>query len=313
MEIKSLTRKEQSMVALKGFMMGMADIVPGVSGGTVAFITGVYDNLLASISAVDMQFVKYLLSFQIKKALDHINFTFLFPLLAGVAAAIISMSRVMHFLLESYPTQTWATFFGLIAASIIFIGKTIENPFGVKQAASSLVGIIIGYLIVSVVPTQTSEALPYVFLAGMIGICAMILPGISGAFILLILGKYAYVTGALKAPFIDSNLSIIIVFCLGCGVGILSFSKVLNYLLKHYHNIMMCFLTGFMIGSMKKIWPWKETLESITIRDKVHVLREANILPTQLDGAAMMAIGLMIIGFIAVLSLEYISNKSKEA
>ncbi len=308
----NITKKEQSIIALKGFMMGMADIVPGVSGGTVAFVTGVYDKLLESISAVDMQFVRYLLSFQIKRALDHINITFLLPLLAGVALAILSMSRVMHYTLGNYPVYTWATFFGLIGASIIFIAKKIENPTAPKNVAGSLAGIFIGYIIVSVVPTQTSESLPYVFLAGMIGICAMILPGISGAFILLILGKYAYVTGALKAPLVDSNLSIILVFCIGCGIGILSFSKILNYLLKHYHNLMMCFLTGFMIGSMKKIWPWKETLESITIRDKVHVLREVNILPAQVDGTTMIAIALMIVGFFGVLSLEYIATKPKQ-
>ena len=144
----------------------------------------------------------------------------------------------------------------------------------------------------------------------MIAICAMILPGISGSFILLILGKYAFITSILKSPFEHGNLLVIFVFCLGCLTGLLSFSKFLNWFLKRYHNIAMAFLTGFMIGSMKKIWPWKQTLESTIIRGKTYILREENILPMTIDAQVMIALALMITGFMIVILIEIMSNNS---
>lgn len=302
-------QKEQVGVALKGFAMGLADIVPGVSGGTVAFITGIYDQLVESISLVNKDFVKLLLAFKIKEALAHINFQFLFPLMCGIFTAIILMSRVMHYLLNEYAVQTWALFFGLIAASIIFIGKQIQNIKLPKSWGTIIAGTLVGYALVSLIPVKTSNDYLNILCAGAIAICAMILPGISGSFILLILGKYAFVTGALKQPFADNHLIVIAVFSLGCLVGILSFSKLLNWLLKHFHNVMMCFLTGFMIGSLKKIWPWKEVLESKVIRGKTYVLQEANILPTQYDASFWAAIFLVVVGFISVLLLEKFGNQ----
>lgn len=302
-------QKEQLMVTLKGMAMGVADIVPGVSGGTIAFITGIYDQLVESISLVNKDFVKLLLKFEIKKALLHINFPFLFPLMCGIFAAILLGAKVMHYLLHTHPIQTWSLFFGLIAASIIYIGKQIDELKNLKNIATIVAGTLVGYGIVSLIPVDTPNTYPYLFGAGAIAICAMILPGISGSFILLILGKYAFVTAALKQPFIDNHIFVIIVFAIGCLVGLLSFSKVLNWLLKHYHNVMMCFLTGFMIGSMKKIWPWKEVVESKVIRGKTYVLQEANIFPQNIDTGFWIALVLMIVGFILVFSLERISNK----
>jgi putative membrane protein len=301
--------KKQVSLVLKGFAMGIADIVPGVSGGTIAFITGIYDDLLASISSVDKKFISYLLKFEIKNALNHINASFLIPLLIGITFAIISMSKVMHFFMHSYPIYTWSLFFGLIAASIRYIGKQIQNRSNPKNTITTACGAIIAALVVSLIPVETPTSNIYIFGSGMIAICAMILPGISGSFILLILGKYAFVTGAVKAPFATGSLPIIIVFASGCLIGLLSFSKVLNWLLKNYHNLMMCFLTGFMIGSMKKIWPWKQTLESKVIRGKIYILKEANILPSSLDQTVIVAIILMLVGFSLVLLLDKIANK----
>lgn len=300
--------REQLIIVLKGFAMGIADIVPGVSGGTVAFITGIYDQLLESISSVNKDFVKLLLSFKIKQALIHIQFQFLFPLLVGIFSAILLMSKLMHYLIHDHPVHTWSIFFGLIAASILFISKQIKNKQLPKNLAMITVGAVTGYLIVSLIPVEMDHSLLNIFLAGAIAICAMILPGISGSFILLILGKYAFVTGALKSPFTDNHLIVIGIFCIGCLVGILSFSKVLNWLLKHFHNLMMCFLTGFMIGSLKKIWPWKEVLESKIIRGNTYVLSEINIIPTQFNTQFWGAIALMIIGFGLVIGLEKISK-----
>lgn len=301
--------KEHAFVALKGLAMGIADIVPGVSGGTIAFITGIYDQLIESISSVNSEFIKLLLGLKFKEALLHINFQFLFPLMCGVFSALILGSRVMHYLLTNHAEQTWSMFFGLIAASIIFIGKQIKLISQAKNIITIIFGALIGYLLVSLIPVHTENSYLNLFSAGTIAICAMILPGISGSFILLILGKYAFVTGALKQPFVDNHMVVIGIFSIGCLVGILTFSKVLNWLLKNFHNYMMCFLTGFMIGSMKKIWPWKEIIKSKVIRGKTYVLQEANVFPTNFDQSFWIAAALMVIGFILVFSLEKISNK----
>jgi len=297
------------LIGLKGLAMGLADIVPGVSGGTIAFITGIYDELLKSISSVNKDFIKLLLGLKFKEALNHINISFLAPLLAGVLSAIVLASRLMHYLMHEHAILTWSLFFGLICASCIYIGKHIKRPASPLTYGLLPLGIAVGVAIVSLVPVNTPNSYLYIFGAGAIAICAMILPGISGSFILLVLGKYAFVTGALKSPFIDNHLAIISVFAIGCLVGLLSFAKLLNYLMHKHTNKMMLLLTGFMAGSLKKIWPWKETIESVMIRGKEHVLQEANIMPRDFNGETIFAIVLMIGGFLAVLGLEYMASR----
>lgn len=302
--------KDQLILGLKGFGMGMADIVPGVSGGTIALITGVYDNLIKSISSINKDFFKLVLSFKIKEALNHLNISFLLPLLLGIALAFITMSRVMHYFMNEYSIYTWSLFFGLILASILFIGKTIQNLKSFNSLALIGVGTIIGYAIVSLVPVDTPNSLPMVFLSGSIAICAMILPGISGSFILLILGKYLYMTSALKNPMVDGNIFLILTFMGGCLVGILAFSKVLNHLLKNFHNQTMCILLGFMIGSMKKIWPWKEIIETKIVRGKTHILKDAVVMPSEINSEVIIALALMIFGILLVLSIEKFNKKN---
>jgi putative membrane protein len=302
--------KDQLILGLKGFGMGMADIVPGVSGGTIALITGVYDDLIKSISSVNKDFIKLIFQFKIKEALSHLNFSFLLPLLIGIALAFITMSRVMHYFMNEYSIFTWSLFFGLILASILFIGKTIKNIKKFNNISLIGIGTIIGFAIVSLVPVDTPNSLPMVFIAGSIAICAMILPGISGSFILLILGKYMYMTSALKNPTADGNIFLILTFMAGCLVGILSFSKFLNHLLKNYHNQTMCILLGFMIGSMKKIWPWKEIIETKIVRGKTHILKDAVIFPSEFNSEVIIAFGLMIFGILLVLSIEKFSQKN---
>ena len=297
------------LLALKGFGMGLADIVPGVSGGTIAFITGIYDQLLASIASVNTTFLKLVLSFRFKEAASHINLAFLAPLLGGIVLAIILTSRLMHYLMNEHPVPTWSLFFGLICASCVYISKHVQKPKNQLTYLMLPLGIGLGYVIVSLVPIHTPDTFAYVFAAGAIAICAMILPGISGSFILLILGKYAFITGALKNPFAQDNLLFIFVFCLGCLGGLLLFAKLLNYLMHNFSNAMMLLLTGFMAGSLKKIWPWKETLETTIIRGKEHILREANIMPRAFDQETIFAIAIMFIGFFAVLGLEYMATK----
>ena len=200
-------------------------------------------------------------------------------------------------------------FFGLILASIIFLFKTIENNKSLSTLGGITIGTLIGYGVVSLIPVSTPESYLAIFFSGFIAICAMILPGISGSFILLILGKYLFITSALKAPFVGSNLLIIGVFALGCGGGLLSFSKLLNYLLKNFHNPTMAILTGFMIGSLKKIWPWREVIDSTVIRSKVKVLQDACVLPSTFNMEVVIAIAVMIVGFSLVFILEKVGNK----
>lgn len=301
--------KNQILVGLKGFAMGMADIVPGVSGGTVALITGVYDDLIQSISSVNKEFITKLFKFDVKGVLNHVNAPFIIPLFVGIILAIVSMSKVMHFFMTNYSIYTWSLFFGLILASIIYVGKTVENIFHPKSMVFVAIGTGVGYAIVSLVPVHTPETALMTFLSGCIAICAMILPGISGSFILLILGKYLFVTSALKNPFNIDAITTIMTFVMGCLVGLLSFSKVLNYLLKNFHNIMMCVLTGFMIGSLKKIWPWREVLESTIIRGKTKVLQDQVFFPSEFSAEVITAFVIMIIGFGLIFVIEKLGNK----
>lgn len=295
----------------KGFVMGVADIIPGVSGGTLALILNIYDELIKSLSSVDKTFLRLLLARRIKDAFHHVNAAFLLPLLVGIVGAILLLSRFIHFLLNEHALYTWSLFFGLITASVVYLVKNVTGKRGARYWLTVAAGSVVGALIVSIVPTQTPATYPFFFLSGAIAICAMILPGISGSFILLILGKYAQVTGALKNPFYEDNLAMILVFCSGCLVGILSFSKLLNYLLKRFHFVMIAFLTGFIIGSLKKVWPWREVLETQMIRGKTHVLSDTLTLPHALDSQTILAFAIMGVGFSVVLGLEWMTSKSR--
>lgn len=293
---------------LKGVAMGTADIIPGVSGGTVAFITGIYQDLLAAIRSFDLAFLRLLLRGRLTEALEHAHLKFLLPLLFGIGLALVSTANVMHYLLEYHPVPIWSLFFGLIAASIIVVVRRVGR-IDAKALAAMALGTAVGFLIVGLIPVQTPETLWFVFLCGVVSICAMILPGISGAFILLILGKYAYITGAIKDPLVLGNILIMVCFFAGAALGLAGFSRVLTWLFEHYHDLTISLLAGFMLGAMRKIWPWKEALESVEIRGKVHVLVEQNVLPPALDDGFWLAVGLAAVGFVLVMALEAVSRR----
>ncbi len=300
--------REALNLAVKGLCMGSADVVPGVSGGTIALITGIYERLIAALRSIDKRAIQQLLAFDIKGVVAKVHVRFLMALFTGIVVAILSLARLMNYLLHHHPVPTWSLFFGLIAASTIMVGKHVSNWFG-KAGISFLAGIIAATIIVNLIPMQTPEALWFIFLCGIVAICAMILPGISGAFILLILGKYEYVTGALKNPFLPQNLIVIIVFCCGCAIGLLGFSRVLNFLLQKYHNLTLAFLTGLIAGSLQKIWPWKEIIQTQVIRGKEHVIWGGPVMPPAVDQAFLIAFGLATLGFIVVLVIERLSNE----
>jgi putative membrane protein len=236
----------------------------------------------------------------------------LLSLFVGIGIAIISLARLMNFLLNHYPAFTWSLFFGLIAASILVVSRQVAT-WGPRTGISLVVGTVVAAFIVNLIPATTPEALWFIFLCGIVAICAMILPGISGAFILLILGKYEFITATLKNPFLPQNLMIIIVFCLGCLIGLLSFSRLLDYLLINFRQLTMAFLTGLMVGSIPKIWPWKEILETKIIRGKSHVIWGANIMPETMNAEVLLALVLAIIGFIAVLIVERLARGEENA
>tara|TARA_Y100001970_G_C14205657_1_gene843792 strand:+ start:874 stop:1881 length:1008 start_codon:yes stop_codon:yes gene_type:complete len=286
---------------LKGICMGTADIVPGVSGGTIAFITGIYNPLLSAISSINSKIFLKIYRLNFKEALSEFHFRFLFTLFLGITIAIITTANLMNYLINEYPIQIWSFFFGLISASIFFILQSIKNILTILPIV--LLGTTISFVISGLIPLNTAEGSFFIFFCGMIAICAMILPGLSGAFILLIFGKYEFITSALKNPLIIENLKIILIFCSGCIIGIIFFSKLIRYSMLRWHDYTLAILTGFMIGSMRKVWPWKITLETQIIRGKEYVLREENIWPS-VDQEIVISFVIMFFGFFLVFILE---------
>ena len=258
-------------VTLKGACMGAADVIPGVSGGTIAFIMGIYDEFVGSIASINAEAVRLLFKGRIREFWKHINGNFLLSLVAGIGISIVALAGLMQMFLSNYPIQTWAFFFGLIVASSIFIIRGISG-WKVREGAFLAFGVILGVVICTLSPTKTPDALWFIFLSGAIAICAMILPGISGSFILLILGKYQFIMesittcvgniGALwgaagaDAGAFWSAAGVMAVFMVGAVTGILAFSKFLHWLLARWNKETLIVLAGFIIGSLVKVWPW---------------------------------------------------------
>ncbi|MCB2187416.1 MAG: DUF368 domain-containing protein [Deltaproteobacteria bacterium] len=297
------TWREALILWAKGFAMGSADIIPGVSGGTIAFITGIYSQLITAITSFDLVFFRRLLQGDLKGALAETHLKFLAPLFLGIALALLSMARLMNYLLAQHPVPTWSLFFGLIAASILAVSRQLERRSALNLVIVAVFAVL-AWLIVGLIPVETPRELWFIFLSGVVAICAMILPGISGAFILLILGKYEYVTATLKNPFDLGNLVIIIVFVAGAALGITTFSRVLKWLFARFPNGTVAALTGFMLGAMRKVWPWKEVVESKVVNGKLLVLAEHNVWPSAVDASLFLALGLMAVGFVTVWLLE---------
>ena len=255
------------LVVIKGACMGAADVIPGVSGGTIAFITGIYDQLIGSINSINAEALKLFFTGKFKEFWKHINGTFLLSLFCGILFSVVALAGLMQYLLESHPIQTWAFFFGLIVASSLFILRGIEG-WNLKAVIFLILGIGLGVTVCTLSPTTTPDALWFIFLSGAIAICAMILPGISGSFILLILGKYKFImeaiTGLTTGQAVGENLVILGVFAVGAVCGIIAFSRVLNWLLSRYHKQTLLVLAGFIIGSLVKVWPWSN-MEAIML------------------------------------------------
>lgn len=298
--------KDYGLLLLKGMGMGAADVVPGVSGGTIAFIVGIYEELIDSIKSINGVSLKLLFTGKISAFWKAINANFLVALVSGIGISIFSLAKLITWLLVTHPILVWAFFFGLVLASTWFVSKDIKQ-WNWKTILSFIIGAIIAFYITVATPAETPTNLFFIFLCGAIAICAMILPGISGSFILVLLGKYFYIMEAVKT----FNIPIILVFICGALLGITSFSRVLSFALRRFHDTTISVLAGFMLGSLNKVWPWKETVETYTdSHGVIKPLVEANIMPNQL---VLEGVGLMIVGFAIVYFLEKLSMKGAKA
>ena len=294
------------LLALKGCAMGMADVVPGVSGGTIAFISGIYSELIESIKSFNPTALKLLGRFEFRKFWRHINGSFLFSVLLGIGIAIFSLARLMTYLLAHHPIEIWSFFFGLIVASAAFVARDIRK-WNLTSLLGLLVGTALAFWITIASPTQTPNDWWFIMLSGAVAICAMILPGISGAFILLLLGKYQFIMQAVG----DLNVPVIVIFVVGAAAGIISFSHLLSWLLKHWHDVTVAVLMGFMVGSLNKVWPWKEVVETYTdSHGKIMPLVERNIAPGRFEALAQQdallgeAVVLCLVGFLTIYCIE---------
>lgn len=296
-------KKDYLLLVLRGCAMGAADVIPGVSGGTIAFITGIYEELINSIRSIDVQAIRLLGTLKFKEFWKHINGNFLISVIGGIAISIFSLAKLMKYLLEAHPLYIWSFFFGLIIASALLVSKEIKK-WDLFTITSLIVGAIIAYTITELTPTTTPETWWFILLSGAIAICAMILPGISGAFILLLLGKYEYIITAVS----EFNIKVLLTFLVGAVAGIVSFSHLLSWLLKNYHGLTVALLTGFMVGSLNKIWPWK-TIDS-EIVNGVPFTFEKNVLPsayeqaTGTDPLLWQAILMCLFGLVLIWGIE---------
>lgn len=306
-----MSKRNYPLLILRGCAMGAADVVPGVSGGTIAFITGIYEELIDSIKAVDLQAIKLLLKFKLAEFWKKINGNFLISVIAGIGISIFSLAKLMTWLLENHPIYIWSFFFGLIIASSVLVAKEIKK-WNIFTVISLIIGAVVAYWITVMTPSETPDSWWFIILSGAIAICAMILPGISGAFILLLMGKYTYILGAVSA----FNIGVLLLFAVGAVAGIISFSHLLSWLLKHHHTATVSLLTGFMVGSLNKVWPWKETLQTYTDSHGVEkALVESNISPVRFgeltgsDPLLWQAILMCIAGFLLIWGIETIGRK----
>ena len=292
-------RRDYGRLLLKGMAMGAADVVPGVSGGTMALILGIYEELITSLRALGRPpFWRALLGGRLGEAFEEAHGRFLLVLVSGIAVAVLSLSRGLEWLILNQPVPVWSFFFGLIAASVLVVGARVRT-WGGATVLGFVGGAAAAFALVGLTPATTPESAPFLFLSGALAICALILPGISGAFILVLLGKYEFVLGALNR----GDLASLVFVALGAGVGILSFAQVLGWLFRHYHNLTLAVLAGFMLGSLRKVWPWK------AVGADADIDAAANALPALTQGGAfntaiVVALLLAVVGFVLVLVVD---------
>ena len=285
--------------------MGAANVIPGVSGGTMALILGIYEELINAIRSINLKFLRLIAVFNIKQALASVSWLFLLPVGLGVLLATFSLAEVLSWLLGRYPVVVWSFFFGLILSSVITVSRVIKQ-WRVPVIIAIAVGTITAYFLFGVIPVRTPNAPWFIFISGFIAICAMILPGISGAYMLVLLGKYHYILEALN------NKDLFTLFIIGAGafIGLISFAQILGRLLQRYHDVTMAILIGLMCGSLRKIWPWKETITTfIDSHGKEIPCLQNNIIPSSFTLEVGCALLFMVIGILVVWGLDLWAHK----
>ena len=284
--------------------MGVANVIPGVSGGTIALITEIYEDLIKSLKSFDKKAFQLLLSFNIKDFITHTNFYFLTAVFSGSIVSVFTVASLFKYLFENYPILIWAFFFGLIVASIIYVGKRIKT-WSKATIISLLIGTIVSISISFMTPATENSNLFFVFLCGIVGISGMMLPGLSGSFILILMGNYKLL---MVTAVTELNVILLGVFFLGSAFGLMSFSHILAWVLKKYKDETLAILTGFIIGSLSIIWPWKEIAESLIVNGKEKVISYNSYFPSEFNTQTLLAFALMILGYFLVYLLESKSN-----
>ena len=299
--------RDKIILARKGFLMGCDDIVPGVSGGTMAFILGIYQQLIAAVASFNTEMIKDVMRGDVMDAIRRPHWAFLVPLMLGIALALVFFTKIIPLpvLLDTHRSYIYALFFGLIAGSIGVLLSHLEN-FHPKDIIAIIAGVVIGLIVVNLVPVETPKEAWFAFLSGSLAITAMILPGISGSFILLILGQYRHVLGALS----DFDLGVLIPFALGCATGLALFSRVIRWLLNKFHHVSLLVISGFLIGSLWAIWPY-QTMKDIIIGDKVKSMPGTPILPAEINNETLMVFSLMVIGGAIVWGINKLAGKQR--
>ena len=314
------TLRDYISLTLRGMAMGASDIVPGVSGGTMALILGIYEELIDSIRMIGQpEFFRAALKFRIKDALNILNWEFMVAVSLGIGLAILTLSHLLEQLLVNQPVYLWSFFFGLVLASVLIVSKRIKH-WTPPLAGILIVGAAASFVLVGLVPARTPETWWFLFLSGALAICAMILPGISGAFILVLLGKYEYVLSAVN----DREIFTLALVAAGAVVGLVTFAQILSWLFKKYHDGTVALLIGLMMGSLRKVWPWKKDEAWLIHADGSYVLdsfgerivtQQADILPALSTSADMIefaaAVGLAIIGFGIIVALDRLAGIRK--
>ncbi len=286
--------------------MGAANVIPGVSGGTIALVTGIYIEFINSLKCLDLKAVKLLFSFRWKLLAEHINFKFLLSISIGVAASLFSIAKLFEYLFAEHPILIWSFFFGLILASVYFVGKTVTR-WNVVNILWLILGVVIAVGISMFKPASANDNLLYVGLCGIIGISGMMLPGLSGSFILILMGNYELL---MVESISNLNWVLLVVFALGSIIGMVSFSHVLSWILKRYFNATIALLTGFVFGSLNIIWPWKEVVETyVKPSGEIVPLKYEKILPPEFDAYTLLAIGLILFGIFSIWLIEYLAKE----
>ncbi len=298
---------------LKGFAMGVANVIPGVSGGTIALLTGIFERLINALKSFDVEAVRLLLKFKFKEFAQHVDFGFLLSVFLGVGVSIISVAKLLEFLFQSYPVYVWSFFFGLILVSVWFVGKSI-GKIDVPAAVSFVIGAAVAFSLSVMNPATENTAFWYLIICGAVAVCSMILPGLSGSFVLILMGNYQLIMIYAVSHF---DMKIIVPVAIGVVVGLLAFSHFLSWLLSRYARQTMAVLTGFIFGSLGTIWPWKNPV--YLMQDGAEVLKNGKPIiqsyemyfPQEFSAEVAIAIVLMVAGMAALWALERSSEKTK--